>query len=278
MIIPLTHDDFGTMHVAGKVSAQILKDLEKFIVAGITTKDIESFFDSELAKHPGMTAAFRGVNGYPASLCVSVNEEIIHGIPSDRLIGEGDVVSVDLGIIYQGLFVDTAYTYIAGSTPVRLERGSTPVRLERGSAPERQRGSGVPGRRAQAEKMIAVTKKALECGIAAARVGNRIGDVGSAVQKRVEENKFSVIRKFVGHGIGRTLHAYPEVPNFGRPGEGELLEEGMAIAIEPMVSAGSYDISVMNDGWTVKTKDNSLAVHFEHTIAITKDGPWILTQ
>jgi methionyl aminopeptidase len=260
MITPLTYDDFDTMHVAGKVSAKILQDLEKFITPGITTKDIETFFDKELDKHPGMTAAFRGVNGYPASLCVSINEEIIHGIPSaSRTIHEADVVSVDLGIKYKGLYVDTAYTYIASST----------------TSPAGHTGGA--GARAQAERMIAVAKKALESGISRVEVGARIGDIGSAVQKVVEENKFSVIRKFVGHGIGRSLHCYPEVPNFGRPGEGELLEEGMAIAIEPMVSAGSYDIAVMDDGWTVKTKDNSLAVHFEHTIAITKDGHLVLT-
>jgi methionyl aminopeptidase len=182
-------------------------------------------------------------------VCVSVNEEVIHGIPSKKkVIRKGDLVSVDLGIEHKGLFVDTAYTYMAGR-PSRV-----------------------------AKKLVATTFKSLYCGIQKARAGATIGDVGNAIQSFVERRCFSVIRKFVGHGIGRALHMPPEVPNFGEKNKGALLTEGMVIAIEPMVSAGNYDVSVLEDNWTTKTADDSLSAHFEHTVAITKRGPWVLTH
>ncbi|MDD4955812.1 MAG: type I methionyl aminopeptidase, partial [Candidatus Omnitrophica bacterium] len=187
--------------------------------------------------------------GYPASICVSINDEVIHGIPSDkRVIQEGDLVSIDLGIKYKGLFVDTAYTYIAG------------------------RGSNV------ARKLVKATLKSLYEGIKKAKPQARIGDIGSAVQNFIEKQGFGVVRQFVGHGIGKNLHQHPEVPNFGLPGEGDELYAGIAIAIEPMVTAGNYNVKVEPDGWTAKTKDGSLSAHFEHTIAITKKGPLILTR
>jgi methionyl aminopeptidase len=245
----LERNDFLTMHEAGKVACRILQSLKKFIKPGISTKDIEVFFDNYLKGYPEMSAAFKGFSGYPASLCVSVNEEVIHGIPSfDKLIKDGDVVSVDLGIEYKTLFVDTAYTYLVGKTSP------------------------------QAKKLVKITHEALHKGIARAIPGSKIGDVGSAIQEFIEKNGFSVVRKFVGHGIGKDLHLRPEVPNFGKKGEGEIIEEGTALAIEPMVCAGSYDVEIAKDGWTALTKDGSLAAHFEHTVAITKRGPWILTK
>lgn len=248
MNTPLTSQDLRTMRQAGKVAAAILKQLKAVIKPGISTKDIELFFDKFLSNYPEMSAPFKGFYGYPSSVCVSINEEVIHGIPSTkRFIKDGDVVSVDLGIKYRGLCVDTAYTYAIG----RVSK--------------------------QAKQLINATYKALFKGIAQAKAGNKVGDVAAAVQSHVEKNKFSVVRKFVGHGIGKELHLPPEIPNFGQVDTGEVLEEGMAIAIEPMVCAGHYDVEVLNDGWTAKTKDGSLAAHFEHTIAITKRGPWIVT-
>jgi len=248
MVKPLTAQELDTMHKAGKAAAAILRKLKGFLKPGISTKDIEGFFERELSKYPGMEFAFKGYKGYPACCCVSVNEEIIHGIPSSRQIKNGDLVSIDLGIKYKGLFVDTAYTYIVGQAT------------------------------GQAKKIVKVSLKALDVGIRQIKAGSRVGDISWAIQNFVENNGFSVIRKFVGHGIGRELHLAPEVPNFGEKETGPELEEGYALAIEPMVSAGSFDVDILADGWTAKTKDNSLSAHFEHTIAVTKKGPWILTK
>jgi len=245
----LSGQDFAEMRKAGRVAACILRKLGKLVKPGITTKYLEESFDVYLKEYPEMSGAFRGFMGYPASLCISVNEEVIHGIPKDSvIIKNGDVVSIDLGIKYKGLFVDTAYTFIAGHASK------------------------------EAKQLVKATYQSLYEGIKQARVGATIGDIGFAIQTFLEKKGFSVIRKFVGHAIGRSLHLYPEVPNFGVKGEGEKLSEGMALAIEPMVSIGSYDVVVLGDGWTAKTKDNSLSAHFEHTIAITKRGPVILTK
>jgi methionyl aminopeptidase len=248
VIQALNKEELNAMGQAGKIAAGLLQQLNEVIKVGITTKDIENFFVSSLEKYKGMEPAFKGFHGYPANLCVSVNEEVIHGIPSlIKSIHDGDVVSVDLGIKYQGVFVDTAYTYLIGNVS------------------------------AKARKLVEVTYKALQEGINQVKIGAKIGDIGWAIQKFVSANQFSVIRKFVGHGIGRELHLPPEVPNFGIRGQGEELKENCAIAIEPMIVAGNYDIDILNDGWTVKTKDNSLAAHFEHTIVITENGPWVVT-
>jgi len=245
---PLSCQDLKIMRKAGKAAATILKRLKRFIKSGISTKDIEEFFEREISEYPGMEAAFKGFMGYPASCCVSVNEEIIHGIPSQKRIRDGDLVSVDLGIKYQGLFVDTAYTYAVGKVSLLAKR------------------------------LVKATQESLKQGISQIRVGKRVGGVSSAIQRYVEENGFSVIRRFVGHGIGRSLHSLPEVPNFGNVDCGEELLEGYVIAVEPMVSSGDFNVDVLSDGWTAKTRDNSLSAHFEHTIAITKRGPWILTK
>lgn len=236
------------MRQAGKVAARVLRKLKRVIKPGISTKNIEEFFEKEVGKYPGMELAFKGFSGFPASCCVSINEEIIHGIPSKRIVNSGDLVSVDLGIKYKGLFVDTAYTYIIGKVSL------------------------------SAKKLVRVTLKSLYEGIRKAKSGVRVGDISSSIQNFIEANELSVIRKFVGHGIGRQLHLSPEIPNFGQAGQGPVLEPGEVIAIEPMVSAGSWDVDVLSDGWTAKTKDNSLSAHFEHTVAITERGPWILTN
>ena len=245
---PLTFQEMTLMRKSGKVASKILKSLGFFIKPGVTTRDIEVFFDKELEKYPGMEPAFKGFMDYPASICVSVNDEVIHGIPSGRKILNGDLVSVDLGIKYKGLFVDTARTYLIGK--------ASPL----------------------ARKLTRVTLKSLYAGISRIKPENHLGDVSSAIQKLVEDNGFSVIRRFVGHGIGRALHVPPEVPNFGDEGCGPKLISGFAIAVEPMVSAGTHQVEISDDGWTAKTKDGSLSAHFEHTVAVTDRGPWILTK
>ncbi|MDD3295941.1 MAG: type I methionyl aminopeptidase [Candidatus Omnitrophica bacterium] len=246
---PLTQDELVTMRKAGVVASAILKKIGRFVKPGVTTKEIEFFFDRELAKHKGMAAAFKGFMGYPASCCISVNEEVIHGIPCEnRVLENGDLVSVDIGIEYKGLFVDTACTY------------------------------GVGKLAGKARQLRETTLCSLNKGIKAARAGATIGDIGFAVQDTVERKGFSVIRRFVGHGIGRSLHLPPEVPNFGQKHQGEKLLEGYAIAIEPMVCEGGFDVEILEDGWTARTKDGLLSAHFEHTVAVTKKGPWVLTQ
>ncbi len=244
----LSPAELGDMRKAGKVAGQTLSRLKKFIRPGITTRAIEKFFVDWLKKNPGMEAAFKGYSGYPASLCVAVNEEIIHGIPSDdRVIKAGDLVSVDLGVLYNGVYVDTAYTYqVAKVSP-------------------------------QARLLCLTGQECLKRAINAARPGARIGDIGEAVQSLAESRGFSVVRNFVGHGIGRDLHMEPEVPNYGKAGTGMVLEEGMIIAIEPMLCAGGSEVEIMADGWTARTRDKELSCHYEHTVAITARGPLVIT-
>jgi len=245
----LTREEIINMRKAGKVASRFLKILSKFIRPGISTKDIEIFFENYLKKYKDMGSAFKGFCGYPALLCVSVNEEIIHGIPrSDKIIQDKDIVSVDIGIKYKGLFVDTAYTYIVG-------RASK-----------------------MAYKLVNATKKALYLAIKKVRAGVNVKEIGSVVQNFVEKNGFSVIRKFVGHSIGRDLHLPPEIPNFRIENLDIRLVEGMAIAIEPMVSSGDFEVEILDDGWTAITKDRSLSAHFEHTVLVTKRGSLILTK
>lgn len=244
----LVTEELSAIQDAGRVASKVLKQLKKFIKPGISTKDIEVFFENALKKYPDMKAAFKGYQNYPASLCVSVNEEIIHGIPSEKkIIKDGDLVSVDLGIKHKGLFVDTAFTYMVGHVSLL------------------------------AKSLVKVCRIALSEAIKKVRIGSKVGDLSAAVQNVVEAQGFSVIREFVGHGIGRVLHSFPEVPNYGKKSTGPDLVEGMVLAIEPMIAAGSYKVDILNDGWTAKTKDNSLSAHFEHTVAVTKRGPRILS-
>lgn len=245
--VALTREEIAVMRRLGVIARKFLRKVAKILKPGLSSQVLDDAFGSHLSSY-GVKAAFLGYASYPASLCVSLNDEVIHGIPSrERIIRQGDLVSVDLGIKTDGLFVDCAYTYAVG------KRSPT------------------------ARKLLAVGKEALRQGIRRARAGNTVGDIGAAVQDVAERNGFSVVRQFVGHGIGHQLHCYPEVPNFGRPGTGPELKEGMAIAIEPMICAGAGGVEVMDDGWTVRTKDRSLSCHFEHTVVVGKRSASIVT-
>jgi methionyl aminopeptidase len=236
------------MRIAGKAAAEILEGLKSFIKPGISTKDI----DVEVYKKTrsfNMKPAFLGYGGFPASACVSVNDELVHGIPNDsRVLSSGDIVTVDIGTIYEGYYSDTAYTF-----PVGKINNS-------------------------AKKLLQVTEDSLYKAIEQVKPGNRLGDVSYAVQKYAEEFGFSIVREYCGHGVGRHLHEEPNVPNFGKPGTGIRLVEGMTFAVEPMVNFGKRHVDVLSNQWTVVTRDGSLCAHFEHTVAVTKDGCEILTK
>lgn len=229
------------------IAISVLDVLKTFIQPGITCQELDEIAE-RLILEKGAIPAFKGYRGYPATLCTSVNEEIVHGIPNKRKLKEGDIISLDLGVKLNGFYGDCAITLPVGKISE------------------------------EAERLLKVTEDSLYIGIKQAVIGNRLYDISFAIQSWVEENGFSVIREFVGHGIGRELHEEPQVPNFGIPHHGIRLEEGMVFALEPMVSAGSSKIKILSDGWTAVTADGSLAAHFEHTIAVTKDGPKILTQ
>lgn len=247
MIVLKTAREIAIMSEACRISAGALKVAGEAVEPGVTTAEIDRIAENYIRKH-GAKPNFKGYNGYPAAACISINNEVIHGIPSKhRVIKAGDIVSIDLGAKYEGFNGDNAATFAAGDVSV------------------------------EAKRLMDVTKESLYKGISAAIAGNRIGDIGSAVQTYVEANGFSVVRDYVGHGVGTKLHEAPEVPNYGKPNHGIRLVPGMTIAIEPMVNQGDYKVNVLPDGWTVLTKDGSLSAHFEHTVAITADGPKILT-
>ena len=247
MIVLKTAREIAIMSEACRISAGALKVAGEAVEPGVTTAEIDRIAENYIRKH-GAKPNFKGYNGYPAAACISINNEVIHGIPSKhRVIKAGDIVSIDLGATYEGFNGDNAATFAAGDVSV------------------------------EAKRLMDVTKESLYKGISAALAGNRIGDIGSAVQTYVEANGFSVVRDYVGHGVGTKLHEAPEVPNYGKPNHGIRLVPGMTIAIEPMVNQGDYKVNVLPDGWTVLTKDGSLSAHFEHTVAITADGPKILT-
>lgn len=232
---------------AGRIVANVLDEIRHVIAPGISTIEIDTFVESYI-KGRGAVPAFKGYRGYPASVCTSVNEQVVHGIPSERKLREGDIISLDIGVFCEGFYGDAALTLKVG------EVSDT------------------------AERLLSVTEKSLYCGIEKAIPGNRLLDISSAIQNEVESAGFSVVRTFVGHGIGRELHEDPQLPNFGRKGEGPVLEVGMTLAIEPMVNAGTWEIRILDDGWTAVTKDGTLSAHFEHTVAITEGGPVILTK
>ena len=236
------------MRIAGKAAAEILEGLKSFIKPGISTKDI----DVEVYKKTrsfNMKPAFLGYGGFPASACVSINDELVHGIPNDsRVLSSGDIVTVDIGTIYEGYYSDTAYTF-----PVGKINNS-------------------------AKKLLQVTEDSLYVAIEQVKPGNRLGDVSYAVQNYAEGFGFSIVREYCGHGVGRNLHEEPNVPNFGKPGTGVRLVEGMTFAIEPMVNFGKRHVDVLSNQWTVVTRDGSLCAHFEHTVVVTKDGCEILTK
>ena len=246
-----TDQEIETIRENGKLIAAILAEVATAAVAGVSTWELDQLAESKI-KAVGGVPAFKnfGPKGheFPATLCTSVNDEIVHGVPSKKaILREGDIISLDIGMRYKGLYTDTAITVGVGKIS------------------------------AEAANLMAVTKKSLQAAIAVAKVGNTIGDIGAATQKVVEAAGFSVVRDLVGHGVGYEVHEDPQVPGYGRAGSGLRLEPGMVLAIEPMVTVGSYKILVDKDDWTIRTADGSLSAHFEHTVAITKKGPRILT-
>lgn len=254
MIFLKSRQEIEIMRTANRIVSEILADLRERIVSGISTGEIDRI-SAEQIKRKGAKSAFKGyqirsgVPPFPATICVSLNNEIVHGIPSSqRVVKEGDIISLDFGVIYKDFYGDAALTFFLGKSDEKTHR------------------------------LIASTEEALEEGIAKATVGNRIGDISSAVQERVEKEGFSVVREFVGHGVGRRLHEDPPIPNYGVRGRGVRLREGMVIAIEPMVNIGGSDVLMKSDGWTAVTKDGSLSAHFEHSVAITEKGPEVLSR
>ena len=248
MIVLKSPREIELMRRAGHVLADMIDHLRATVRAGIATLEIDEEVETFIAAR-GARPAFKGYRGFPATVCVSINEEVVHGIPSaHRRLKEGDVVGLDLGCIVDGYYADCAFTMAIGELPPAVQR------------------------------LLDVTRESLEAAIAQCRPGRRLGDVSHAVQAHVEGHGFAVVRTFVGHGIGRALHEEPQVPNFGEPGRGPQLRSGMVLAIEPMVTMGSGDVRVLDDGWTAVTRDGSLAAHFEHTVAVTEDGPDVLTR
>ena len=246
MIVLKTGRELKIMKEACRISAGALQVIGKAIEPGVTTAELGRMAEAYIRKEGG-EPNFKNYEGYPATACISINNEVIHGIPGNRKIVAGDIVSVDLGAKINGYHGDNAATFACGDISE------------------------------EAKRLMDATRESLYEGIHAARAGNRIGDIGFAVQQYVEARGYSVVRQFVGHGIGTQMHEAPEVPNFGNPGRGIRLLPGMTIAIEPMVNIGNPEVKVLPDGWTVITKDGSLSAHFEHTIAITPDGPQIMT-
>jgi len=247
MITTKTQEEIKTIKEGGRILANVLKELEKITKPGITTRDLDRAAEALILSRGGKPA-FKGYAGFPYSLCTSVNENIVHGLPSNYVLKEGDLLKLDLGVLYKGFNTDSAITVAVGSVSY------------------------------EAKRLINVTKKALRLGIKKAKVGNTIGDIGNTIQRFVEDQGFSVVRDLCGHGIGKEVHEDPKVPNFGKRGAGEKLVEGMVICIEPMVTMRDYALRKSDDGYGYATKDNSLSAHFEHTIAITKKGPRILTE
>ncbi|MGE5544227.1 MAG: type I methionyl aminopeptidase [Bacillota bacterium] len=235
------------MRQAGLIVADTLERLAGLVKPGITTATLDRFAENYLAER-GAKASFKGYNGFPASVCVSVNEEVVHGIPGQRRLKEGDIVGIDLGAIVNGWHGDAAITVPVGEVSPEIKR------------------------------LLKVAEESLYLGIKAALPGARLGMVSHTIQSHVEKAGFSIVRQYVGHGIGRQMHEEPPVPNYGRPDRGPVLAEGMTIAIEPMVNVGGYEVLVRPDNWTVFTKDGSYSAHFEHTVAITSNGPEILTR
>ena len=247
MIICKSKEELEIMHRANQIVAQALGELVEMVRPGVSTGELDAHAE-KLIRAAGGEPAFKGYRGFPATVCASLNEEIVHGIPShERKIAPGDVVSMDIGVKLEGFYGDSA-------TSVAVE----PVDKE-------------------VERLLRVTEESLQRAIDQCRVGKRVGDIGHAVQSHVEAAGFSVVREFVGHGIGAVLHEDLQVPNFGRPGVGQRLRAGMVLAIEPMVNMGTHEVEVLDDGWTAVTRDRRPSAHFEHSVAITEEGPWILS-
>ena len=235
------------MEVANRIVAEILEGIKDQVKPGIETRELDELAE-EMCRGREVEPAFKGYRGYPRSVCISVNDEIVHGIPGPRRLKAGDLVSLDFGVKYQGYYGDAAITVAVGELSPK------------------------------ARTLMEVTEKSLYAGIDQAKVGKRLTDISHAVQTVVEGAGFGVIREFVGHGIGRSLHEDPQIPNFGPPGRGPVLQAGMTLAIEPMTSMGAWQVKILKDGWTAVTQDGSLAAHFEHTVAVTENGPLILSR
>jgi methionyl aminopeptidase len=248
MIVCRSSSELERMREAGRLVGEVLAELTTAVEPGISTADLDLIAEKRI-RQAGATPAFKGYHGYPATICASINEEVIHGIPSGRRVLQGgDIVSIDVGVSLDGYFGDSAVTLAVG----RISE--------------------------DAATLLRVTEEALYKAIERVRPGNRVSDIGHAVQHHIEAYGFSVVREFVGHGIGQRMHEEPQVPNYGDPGRGPRLAEGMVLAIEPMVNAGKPAVKLLADGWTAVTRDGSLSAHFEHTVAVTADGPWILTD
>ena len=236
------------MRRSGHIVRQVLDAVTALVAPGVSTMDLERAAEKKI-RDLGAKPAFKGYYDYPCVLCTSINQEVVHGIPSEtRRLAAGDIVSIDCGVVLDGYYGDSAVTVPVGEISEEVRN------------------------------LVAVTEESLQRGIAAAKAGGRVGDIGAAVQEYVEAAGFSVVREFVGHGIGTKLHEEPQIPNYGEPGRGPRLAEGMVLAIEPMVNVGGFEVEIKDDGWTAVTKDGSLAAHFEHSVAITKNGPYILSQ
>ncbi len=247
MIIIKSDEEIARMRKPNRVVAELLDYMGGLIRPGVTTKELDTKAEAFIVKRGGKPA-FKGYHGFPATICASINEEVVHGIPGKRRLNEGDIIGIDLGVILDGFYGDAARTFAVGKVD------------------------------SQALRLMKITEEALYKGIEQAVPGNRLYDISHAVQTHAEAAGFSVVRDFVGHGIGRELHEEPQVPNFGSPHQGPKLERGMTIAIEPMINEGTWQVRVLKDGWTVVTADGKRSAHFEHTIAITEDGPEILTR
>ncbi len=248
MIILKSPREIDIMRKANAIVAETHAYLAEKISSGISTKEIDKLGE-EYIRGKGAIPSFKGYHGFPASICVSINEEVVHGIPDEnRIVSDGDLVSLDIGTLYEGFNGDAARTVLVGEVDKEVE------------------------------KLVDVTKESFYKGIEFARPGNRLTDISHAIQKYVEANNFSIVRDYVGHGIGREMHEDPQIPNFGSPNRGPLLKKGMTIAIEPMVNMGGYQVKTLEDGWTVVTRDKSLSAHYENTLAILDDGPVILSK
>jgi methionyl aminopeptidase len=247
MILIKSAQDIAIMRTAGTILAEILHKVQGKVKDGITTASLDRA-TADLMAAAKVESAFLGYRGYPGNVCISINEQIVHGIPGERIIRDGDIVSLDMGIKYKGFYSDATVTVAAGKVS------------------------------AAAKRLIEITKKSLTEGIKQMQEGNRLTDISHAVQECAERSGFSVVRQYVGHGIGRQLHEEPEIPNFGKAGQGPVLKPGMVFAIEPMVNEGTWEAIVLDDGWTAVTADSKLSAHWEHTVALTDNGPEILTK
>ena len=246
MIVCKSPAELERMRAANRLVAAVLSELQRTVAPGVTTQQLDAIAEARIME-AGAVPAFKGYHGYPATLCASINEAIVHGIPSSRALEEGDIVSLDMGVVLEGYYGDSALTTSVGEISE------------------------------EASQLLRVTEKALALAIAQVKIDGRVSDIGHAVQTHVEEHGFSVVRDFVGHGIGTQLHEEPQIPNYGDPGRGPRLREGMVLAIEPMVNTGGPGVRLLDDGWTAVTRDGGLSAHFEHSVAVTVSGPEILS-